>query len=55
MSHDERSRREFLKGAGLAAGGLFSGTPAAAAAPQGQAGGAAASKGARFLAALATG
>ncbi len=58
MSHDERSRREFLKGAGLAAGGLLGGSalPGAAPAPaQGQSGAASMSKGARFRAALASG
>jgi methylisocitrate lyase len=56
MSHDDRSRREFLKGAGLVAGGFLGGAaPEAAAAAQAQPAAAPVGKGARFRAALAAG
>ena len=54
MSHEDPSRRGFIKGAGLAATGLVLPEIAAAQA-QGRAGAAPMSKGARFRAALATG
>jgi 2-methylisocitrate lyase-like PEP mutase family enzyme len=58
MSSEERSRRGFLKGAGLVASSLIGGTllpEGAAAQAQGQTISASTSKGARFRAALATG
>ena len=58
MSNEEQSRREFLKGAGLAASGVLGGTvlsEVAAAQAQGQTSTTSMSKGARFRAALATG
>ena len=58
MSNEEQSRRGFLKGAGLAAGGIL-GTSilpdVAAAQAQGAAGSSSMSKGARLRAAIATG
>ena len=58
MSNDDRSRRGFLKGAGLVAGGLIGESvlaDTAAAQAQRPATSAPMSKGARFRAALATG
>ena len=58
MSNEEQSRRGFLKGAGLVAGGILGGTvlpDVAAAQAQAQANTASMSKCARFRAALATG
>jgi len=58
MSHQEQSRRRFLKGAGAMASGVLGGTvlpQVAAAQTRGQASAASTSKGARFRAALATG
>ena len=57
MSDDDRSRRGFLKGAGIVAGGLLGESVLADAAAQAQNGSGASSmsKGARFRAALAKG
>ena len=57
MSDDDRSRRGFLKGAGLVVGGLLGESVLADGAAQAQNGGGASSmsKGARFRAALAKG
>ena len=58
MSNEEQSRRNFLKGAGLVASGVFGGTvlpEVAGAQARGQTSTTAMSKGERFRAALATG
>ena len=58
MSNDDRSRRGFLKGAGIVAGGLLGESAladAAAAQAQNGSGASSMSKGARFRAALAKG